>query len=233
MADRGLDQDKMVIGRGPRQDEDYWSAGGRDEEEVHDLGFIVEDHDDRRGTLTEHWQRLDELDTDEPLETNRSGPIPKQVGRQADPHSPEEFASDYHLQNAEAEAQEEDFARASMLLTDPDMDEDAEDFTSHTLETGDHRPLTTDITGHVTGVGYGFGTSLPQDGGEEGFEVRDNPLMQRQGAPVSGGRVSDEARGLRDVDEMGSEDELDWLAERAAQQMEAQGDADAESLHRR
>ena len=56
-----------------------------DEVEVYDLGFIVEEHDERRMGLLEHWQRLETLDTDEALETNRRGRYQKKRCRCAGP----------------------------------------------------------------------------------------------------------------------------------------------------
>ena len=35
-----------------------------DEEEVFDLGFIIDDRDDRRDSLLASWQPLDDMDTD-------------------------------------------------------------------------------------------------------------------------------------------------------------------------
>ena len=58
------------------RDATYLGTDPADEVEVQDLGFIVEDHDDRRIHLTGGWQRIDLVDTDEPLETGRSEPIP-------------------------------------------------------------------------------------------------------------------------------------------------------------
>ncbi len=59
------------------------------------------------------------------------------------------------------------------------------------------------------------------DIGSEGFQVRDNPLMQRQdpNQPISNERLSDEALGLREEDEMGSDEELERLADAAARKL--------------
>src|SRR5262245_23760651 len=54
MTDRGPDQDQMKIGAREKtrdskyRDATYLGTDEEDEEEVRDLGFIVEDHDDRR-----------------------------------------------------------------------------------------------------------------------------------------------------------------------------------------
>ena len=47
--------------------------------------------------------------------------------------------------------------------------------------------------------------------------------MQPEGRPISGELLSDEALGLRDVDEMGSDAELEALADRAARDAERGG----------
>jgi hypothetical protein len=222
MSDRGPNQDKPPLaGRAEDKDATYRDAGylgtsENDDEEVRDLGFIVDDHDDRRITLTGDWQRLDDLDTDEPLETNRSGPIPHETALRERGAPGDWFATDYHVENADAEEQEEDFAETSMLETDPDMNDGAGDFTSETLHETDGDPIATDLAGHVAGVARGFGTTLPQDMGAGGFQIRDNPLMQPEGAPISGENLSDEALGLRDVDEMGDEDALEATADQVA-----------------
>lgn len=222
MADRGFNQDEMPLGGGPQkwdatyEDASFLGTSEDDEVEVRDLGFIVEDHDDRRVTLTYGWERLDELDTNEPLETNRTGPLPPEVLKPRRVPLAEELVSEYHLENAEAEEQEEDFVETSMLSPDPDMNEGIDDFTDETIH-GIHGELeATDLLGHIPGIGYGFGTAVPQDLGRGGFDIRDNPLMQPENLPVSDERVSDEALGLRDVDEMGTETEMDRLADLAA-----------------
>lgn len=230
MSDRGPNQDFMPQGGEPEpedatyRDASYLGTSPDDEEEVRDLGFIVEDHDDRRITLTGGWQRLDDLDTDEPLETNRSGAIPHEASLRERGASAEWFATDFNVSHADAEAQEEDFVETSMLSSDPEMNDGSEDFTNETM-TGLHgEPVSTDITGHVTGVASGLGTTLSQDLGRGGFQIRDNPLMRPEGQPLSGELLSDEALGLRDVDEMGTDAELDALADRASRDMERRGD---------
>jgi len=183
MADRGLNQDEMRIGRVDQDDPTYRDASylgtdQEDEEEVRDLGFIVDDHDDRRGTLHESWQRLDDLDTDEPLETNRSGPIPHEVSLRAAGPPPEAFATDFNVQNAEAEEQEEDFVATSLLREDPDMNDGLDDFTNDSMEDTNGAPMATDILGRVTGVADGLGASVPQDLGSGGFQIEANPLVE-------------------------------------------------------
>jgi hypothetical protein len=229
MSDRGPNQDLMPLGRQPQKEDEtyedatYLGTSQADDVEVQDLGFIVEDHDDRRATLTDGWQRLDDLDTNEPLETNRSGPIPHEVSLRAGGVSEERFATDYHVSHALGEQQEEDFVATSMLETDPEMNAGMDDFTDETLSDIHGGSIATDLYGHVGGVAYGFGTSLPQDAGLEGFQIRDNPLMQDAEEPVSGEDVSDEALGVRDVDEMGSDEALDALADLAARDVERRG----------
>src|SRR5439155_8672472 len=141
-----------------------------------DLGFIVEDRDDRRiRTIDNNWERLEELDTDEALEAGEDEPLPDDV-RGAPPAAA--FATDYNLGHLEGEEQEEDFVETSMLATDPDGGAGADDFTSSADLDNDRRLDTTDIAGHAAGIARGFGTSLPLDIGAEGFQIRDNPLMQ-------------------------------------------------------
>lgn len=230
MADRGPNQDFMHLkGAKETEDESYEDAGylgtsPDDDEDPRDLGFIVDNHDDRRGTLTENWQRLDDLDTNEPLETNRSGPIPHEVALRERGVNPDTFATDYHVGSADAEAQEEDFVETSMLSSDPDMNDGMDDFTDETLHRESGEAISTDIYGHVSGVGDGLGTSLMQDLGRAGFQIRDNPLMQPEGKPISDELLSDEALGLRDVDDMGDDESLERLADRAVEEMERRGD---------
>jgi hypothetical protein len=166
----------------------------KQEPEVHDLGFIVEDRDDRRiETVDDTWDRLDGLDTDEALETDEDAPLPLDPDSGAP--SANAFATDFNLDHLEGEEQEEDFVETSMLATDPDGGAGADDFTDESDLDADGRRETTGIAGHVAGIARGFGTDLPMDIGSEGFEVRDNPLMQpvapRQ--PISGEQLSDEA----------------------------------------
>src|SRR5204863_265713 len=141
----------------------YLGTDEGDEEEVRDLGFIVEDHDDRRTMLTDDWQRLDDLDTDEPLETNRSGPIPHRDALIERGAPADAFATDYHVPSAVAEMQEEDFVETSLLETDPDANAGVDDFTGETLRSDEDEALSTDLVGHVAGAGRGLGTTLPQD----------------------------------------------------------------------
>jgi hypothetical protein len=202
--DRGPNQDFMHLRPDAAQDGDYRDASylgtdsAEDEEDVRDLGFIVDDHDDRRITLTDGFQRLDDLDTNEPLETNRFGKIPHESSLRERGVSRDRFATDYHVDNAGAQKQEEDFVRTSMLDSDPDMDQDEDDFSGETMQDIHGQQVATDILGHVNGAAPGLGTSLPQDAGRGGFDVRDNPLMQPQGQPISGSLLSDEALGEND-----------------------------------
>ena len=192
----------------------------REEPEVHALGFIVDDRDDRRiETIDGTWDRLDNLDTDEALEENEEGPVPLDPESGAPPASA--FATLYNIDHAEAEEQEEDFVETSMLATDPLGDAGADDFTDESDLDADGRRETTDLAGHAPGITRGFGTSLPMDIGSEGFQVRENPLMQRQdpNQPISNKRLSDEALGLREEDEMGSDEELERLADAAARKL--------------
>jgi len=187
MIDRGPNQDEPPLG--PTQDKEdatyrdasYLGTSEEDDEEVRDLGFIVEDHDDRRIHLTGGWQRLDDLDTNEPLETNRSGPIPHETALRERGASSEWFATDYHVAHAAAEAQEEDFVETSMLSSDPDMNDGMDDFTDESLRTVGNATAVTDITGQVTGVGEGAGTTVALDMGRVGFEIRDNPMADDPG----------------------------------------------------
>jgi hypothetical protein len=94
-----------------------------DEAEVYDLGFIVEDHEDRRGGLLEHWQRLETLDTDEALETDPRGALPEEawgLGRTGVPAAwrPAELS----VAHVGAARSEQAFAKAARLLVDPAVD---------------------------------------------------------------------------------------------------------------
>jgi hypothetical protein len=187
------------------------------EEEVHDLGFIVEDHDDRRATLTSGWQRIDDLGV------NSKGPIPHEVALRERGAPAEWFATDYHVDNAAAEQEEEDFVESSMLATDPDDPNEQNEFDDHLR--GLHGEIaTTDIAGHVRGIGAGMGSNVVHDLGSAGYEIQDNPLVQPELNPISGDRISDVARGTRDVDEMGDDEELVALADQAVREMERWGD---------
>jgi len=213
----------------PPQDEEPTTVTENDQE-VYDLGYIVEDHDDRRTALLEHWQRLETLDTDEALETNPAGPLPEEVEALRREELPREwFPGDAYVENVEAEAGEAAFAEANRLLIDADAElvtrgATAEEVTAADLDR-DQIPETVDLRGHVPGVTTGLGTSVPLDLGVEGFAIEENPLMVPVDAldyPVSTEKLSDEARGLRDVDEMGSEEELDLLADVGARLEERQ-----------
>lgn len=206
------------------RDESYLGDPEDDQEEpvIHDLGFIVDDRDDRRiMTVDGSWDRLEDLDTDEGLGVDADSPLPLDQNSGAPPA--EAFATLYNLEHLEAEEQEEDFVETSMLATDPMGGAGADDFTSSADLDADGRLETTDIEGQVPGVTRGFGTSVPMDIGAEGFEIRDNPLMQPQDPqhPISDILLSDEALGLRDVDTMGSDAELDRLADRGSREEEA------------
>jgi hypothetical protein len=228
-TDRGPNQDAMPQGGQAEKtdatyrDATYLGTSEDDEEEVRDLGFIVEDHDDRRAHLTGGWQRLDDLDTNEPLETNRSGPIPHETALRERGASEEWFATDFHVSHADAEAQEEDFVETSMLGVDPEMNEGDDDFTDESIADIHGVAASTDIYGQVAGVGAGLGTSVPQDLGRGGFQIRENPLASSAGEPVSGDLLSDDAMALRDGDGAGSEAAQEALAERAAQDAERGG----------
>jgi len=191
------------------------------EPEVGDLGFIVDDRDDRRArTIDGSWERLEDLDTDEALETGEDEPLPLRPGDGEPP--PDAFATLYNLSREDGEEQEEDFVETSMLAIDPDGGAGADDYTSSADLDEDGRLEATDIAGHAPGIARGFGTSVPMDIGSGGFQIRDNPLMQPQDPdqPISNTRLSDEALGLRDVDEMGDEEDLDRLADEAAREEE-------------
>jgi len=205
------------------KDESYLGDPEDDNAEptVRDLGFIVDDRDDRRArTIDGTWERLDDLDTDEGLETGEDEPLP--LRKSAGAPSPDVFATDYNLSRAEGEEQEEEFVETSMLGIDPDSEAGVDDYTSSADLDADGRLETTDIAGHAAGIARGFGSSSPLDIGSGGFQIRDNPLMQPQDPdqPISNTRLSDEALGLRDVDEMGDEDDLERLADQAAREEE-------------
>jgi hypothetical protein len=232
MTDRGPDQDTMPVGGRERKgdatyrDASYLVTDEEDEEEVQDLGFIVENHDDRRAVPLDNFQRVEELDTDEPLGTDPSGPIPRKRRLERRGVPPESFATDYNVTHARAAAQEEDFVETSMLATDPDAEAGVQDFTDETLRGADGNLLVTGILGRVPGVTDGLGTSVPQDAGRGSFRISDNPLMRPADAPISGDVLSDAAIGTRDVDEMGSERDLDRLADIGAREIEREESAD-------
>src|SRR5438876_753995 len=92
------------------EDASYLGDPERDEEEleVHDLGFIVDDRDDRRiQTVDGTWDRLEDLDTDEALEVNEDAPLPLDAESGAPPA--DAFATLHNLGHLDAEEQEEDF----------------------------------------------------------------------------------------------------------------------------
>jgi len=203
-----------------------------DEEEVHDLGFIVENRRDERDHLLSTWQRLDDLDTDEALETDPSGPLPEEASHLDREELDEGWyqpADERTAETAAAEAEEEDFADDNRLNVDPDaeglvtvpvMDEGARPDVD-----GDGRPERVPLRGHAPGITTGFGTSVPQDIGAEGFSIEENPLLvpaDEGEYPISTEGISDEARGVRDVDDMGPEEALNRLADRGARLEEGQ-----------
>src|SRR5262249_1159665 len=124
------------------------------------------------------WERLDDLDTDEPLETNRSGAVPEQPWREGVPQ--DRFARDFYDSHAAAENQESDFVETSMPEAAPEMNAVADDFAAETTRALDGDPQATGIRGKVSGVVPGVGTTVPQDIGLGGFEVRDNPLVHAE-----------------------------------------------------
>jgi hypothetical protein len=185
MTDRGPDQDQIPAAKVDRrdptyQDSSYLGTGPREEDDVQDLGFIVDDHDDRRGTLQESWQRLDDLDTDEPLEKNRSGSIPHEVALKEAGAPSDAYPRDFYTRTAPAEDQEDDFVKTSMLSEDPDAEDGVQDFTDETLENDDGALLTTSILGKVPGVADGTGSTLPIDLGSGGFQIEENPASRAQ-----------------------------------------------------
>lgn len=213
----------------PLQDEEPTTVTENDRE-VYDLGYIVEDHTDRRTALLEHWQRLETLDTDEALETNPAGPLPEEVEvlrREALPQ--EWFPGDAYVENLAAEVEESAFAETNRLLIDADAElamqgEDAGEIAAADLDR-DQKPEMVDLQGHIPGITTGLGASLPLTLGVEGFAIEESPLVVPVEAleyPVSTEKLSDEARGLRDVDEMGTEEELDRLADVGARLEERQ-----------
>jgi hypothetical protein len=200
-----------------------------DEEEVYDLGFIVEDHDDHRADLLSPWQRLESLDTDEALETNPTGPLPEDAqALRREGVSESWHPIDVYVESRDAESDEVEFADTNRLVVDPDermpTAAGGEGDGAADLDR-DQVPEVVDIRGHAPGIATGFGSSVPQDIGPEGFSIDENPLIvpvEELEYPISTEELSDEARGLRDVDEMGAEAELDRLADLAARLEEKQ-----------
>jgi hypothetical protein len=211
------------IGEEAPQDQEPATVTENDQE-VYDLSYIVEDRADRRTNLLEHWQKLESLDTDEPLETNPAVPLPEEVEVLRREDVPDEwFPGDAYVETVDAEAGEAAFAEANRLLTDPDaelvtQDVGAEEVAATDLD-HDQKPETVDLRGHVPGVTSGLGSSIPLDIGVEGFALEENPLVVPVAEleyPISTEQLSDEARGLRDVAEAGTEEELTRLADRGA-----------------
>jgi hypothetical protein len=192
--DRGPNQDAMDVGEWDEaqdatyQDASYLGTSPNDDEEVQDLGFIVDDHDDRRVALTGDWQRVDtvtDVDTDAPVGADDpDAPIPNRDELIARGAPQDWFATDYHVKNAAGERQEQDFVETSMLSTDPEMNDGIDDFTDETLKNTRGGSLATDLYGKVAGAADGLGTSVQQDLGAGGFQIRDNPLMQPQGQAI-------------------------------------------------
>src|SRR6266498_1687664 len=88
-----------------------------DEVEVYDLGFIVEEHDERRMGLLEHWQRLETLDTDEALETNRRGALPEEALSLRRTGVPAAWRpADLSVEHTDAERREQELAESTGLL---------------------------------------------------------------------------------------------------------------------
>ncbi len=192
----GPNQDAMPLGGDAEVLGDFFQEGTRlgideeDEEEIHDLGFIVDDHDDRRVMLADGFQRLNDLDTNEALEINRSGPLPDEAARLASGVDPDRFATDFHRKNAVAEAQEQDWVQTSMMPTEAGDDEYQGDYTDETLRGIGNEILATDITGEVPGMASGLGTSLANDLGSTGFQIEDITSVP-MGQSAAPGDISD------------------------------------------
>jgi hypothetical protein len=170
------DQDKPwrgAAGDGPRPGTGKAMAPGAEatgSDEVRDLGFVVEDRDDQRAPLFEGWQQVPDLDTDEPLETNRRGRVAGAAALRRRGVPGEQFAADYHAGSASAEAQEEEFVQDSELLIDPDATAEAEELP----ETPPGAPparLVANLYGQLEGLEAGAGAPLAQDLGEAGFSI--------------------------------------------------------------
>jgi hypothetical protein len=152
-----------------------------DEDEVYDLGFIVEEHDDRRGRLLPHWQRLETLDSDEALETDPRGTLPEEalsLRRSGVPSAwrPAVLSMEY----ADAERNEQEFAESTGLVVDPAVYRP-----KSAARRGGRKVYVLDrnlahgvgLDGCVNGIAPGFGTSVPQDIGAGGFAVADHPVL--------------------------------------------------------
>jgi hypothetical protein len=148
------------------RDARYLGTSEDDEEEVQDLGFIVEDRRDQRIMLTDGWQRLDDLDTDESLASNRQGAIPGADQLRAQGAPGEWFATDYRVDHAVGEAQEADFVATSMVESDPETNAGMDDATDESFDQLDGNPRRTNLLGRAPGVVAGLGSSLPQDLGK-------------------------------------------------------------------
>lgn len=126
------------------------------EAEVRDLGFIVEDRDDRR------------VDTAHQILADSVNLHPRSPGS--------DVSSEVSL--LEGEDEEDDFRRTSMLPTDDDDETAANAYLEETLHYEDGREAATDIGGEVAGVIPGTGTSLPQDAGSHGMRVGVSPIVE-------------------------------------------------------
>jgi hypothetical protein len=152
-----------------------------DEAEVFDLGFIVEDHEDRRGGLLEHWQRLETLNTDEALETDPYGALPEEARILSRTGVPTAWhPAELSVEHADAESNELEFAESAGLLVDP-----AAYSPKSAARRGGSAVSVRDrnqgpgvgLHGYARGIATGFGTSVPQDIGVGGFAVGDNPVL--------------------------------------------------------
>lgn len=137
-------------------------------------------------------------------------------------------------EHRDAEEDEARFAATNELLVDPDMPL-AQEVSEEEVETEDldhnHLPEAVDLRGHAPGVTTGFGADVPQDIGASGFSVEENPLIipaEELEYPISTEPLSDEAIGTRDVDELGTEEELERLADLAAR---LESERDRRELH--
>lgn len=150
-----------------------------DETEVYDLGFIVEDHEDRRGGLLEHWQRLETLDTDEALETDPRGALPEEAQVLSRTGMPAAWhPAELSVEHADAERNEMEFAESTGLLVDPAVQslKSATRRGGRTVPVRDQGPGV-GLHGYARGIATGFGTSVPQAIGVGGFAVGDNPVL--------------------------------------------------------
>lgn len=174
------DQDQKPTGDAPVElPETLSGAAARraadEDEEPRDLGFIVEDREDRRAEWLAGWERLDELDTNEPLETGRHGPLPRAGAGRRQGASQEQFGTESHVDSAAGEAQEAEFVKVSMLATDPEANAGVRELWEDTLRDLQGAPRATDLTGHAPGEPADLGTPLPQDVTGNGFSVRQRP----------------------------------------------------------